>query len=111
LDDIFVIEDIVIDRQDGDYLRVLGDFVMIKYPDSHMGDFYIGKYYELGKEYEKADFYYKAAYGKMDPSNPNADAFYENIKRVNDLMKTEKKENPTEEIYENIEEQQEEGQE
>ena len=113
LDDIFVIEDIVIDRQDGDYLRVLGDFVMIKYPDSHMGDFYIGKYYELGKEYEKADFYYKAAYGKMDPSNPNADAFYENIKRVNDLMKTEKKENPTEEIIENenIEQQQEEGQE
>ena len=113
LDDIFVIEDIVIDRQDGDYLRVLGDFVMIKYPDSHMGDFYIGKYYELGKEYEKADFYYKAAYGKMDPSNPNADAFYENIKRVNDLMKTEKKENPTEEINENenIEQQPEEGQE
>ncbi|MDE0534973.1 alpha/beta hydrolase-fold protein [Tenacibaculum sp. L6] len=113
LDDIFVIEDIVIDRQDGDYLRVLGDFVMIKYPDSHMGDFYIGKYYELGKEYEKADFYYKAAYGKMDPSNPNADAFYENIKRVNDLMKTEKKENPTEEIIENenIEQQEEEGQE
>ena len=112
LDDIFVIEDIVIDRQDGDYLRVLGDFVMIKYPDSHMGDFYIGKYYELGKEYEKADFYYKAAYGKMDPSNPNADAFYENIKRVNDLMKTEKKENPTEEINENENiEQQEEGQE
>ncbi|CAM1364195.1 conserved exported hypothetical protein [Tenacibaculum sediminilitoris] len=97
LDDIFVIEDIVIDRQDGDYLRVLGDFVMIKYPDSHMGDFYIGKYYELGKDYEKADFYYKAAYGKMDPSNPNADAFYENIKRVNDLMGSKKEENNNEE--------------
>ena len=97
LDDIFAIEDIVIDRQDGDYLRVLGDFVMIKYPDSHMGDFYIGKYYELGKDYEKADFYYKAAYGKMDPSDPNANAFYENIKRVNDLMTTVKKEKPTQE--------------
>lgn len=93
LDDIFAIEGIVIDKQDGDYLRVLGDFVMIKYPDSHMGDYYVGKYYELGKDYEKADFYYKAAYGKMDPSNPNADAFYENIKRVNDLMGKESKDN------------------
>ncbi len=92
LDDIFAIEGIVMDQQDGDYLRVLGDFVMIKYPDSHIGDFYVGKYYELGKDYEKADFYYKAAYGKMDPSNPNADAFYENIKRVNDLKGSQPKE-------------------
>ncbi|MDE1208191.1 alpha/beta hydrolase-fold protein [Tenacibaculum larymnensis] len=111
LDDIFVIEDIVIDRQDGDYLRVLGDFVMIKYPDSHMGDFYIGKYYELGKDYEKADFYYKAAYGKMDPSDPNANAFYENIKRVNDLMGSKKKEEIKNNDEEIIEEQEEEGQE
>lgn len=103
LDDIFAIEDIVIDRQDGDYLRVFGDFVMIKYPDSHMGDYYVGMYYELGKDYEKADFYYKAAYGKMDPSNPNADAFYENIKRVNDLMGSKKKDS-NEEIIEEQEE-------
>ncbi|WP_428742283.1 alpha/beta hydrolase-fold protein [Tenacibaculum sp.] len=108
LDDIFAIEDIVIDRQDGDYLRVLGDFVMIKYPDSHMGDFYIGKYYELGKDYEKADFYYKAAYGKMDPSDPNTNAFYENIKRVNDLMTTVKKEKPTQENTEDENQEQQE---
>ncbi|TDQ23762.1 alpha/beta hydrolase-fold protein [Tenacibaculum caenipelagi] len=108
LDDIFAIEDIVIDRQDGDYLRVLGDFVMIKYPDSHMGDFYIGKYYELGKDYEKADFYYKAAYGKMDPSDPNANAFYENIKRVNDLMATVKKEKPAKEVNDENENQEQE---
>lgn len=103
LDDIFAIEGIVIDKQDGDYLRVLGDFVMIKYPDSHMGDFYVGKFHELGKDYEKADFYYKAAYGKMDPSNPNADAFYENIIRIQNLIKSEKKETPSEEPSEDIE--------
>ncbi|WP_299162026.1 alpha/beta hydrolase-fold protein [uncultured Tenacibaculum sp.] len=97
LDDIFAIEGIVIDKLDGDYLRVLGDFVMIKYPDSHIGDFYVGKYYELGKDYEKADFYYKAAYGKMDPSDPNANAFYENIKRVNDLKGSQPKEQPLDE--------------
>ncbi len=92
LDDIFAIEGIVIDQQDGDYLRVLGDFVMIKYPESHIGDFYVGKYYELGKDYEKADFYYKAAFGKMDPSDPNSNAFYENIKRVNSLKESQPKE-------------------
>lgn len=95
LDDIYAIEGIVMDKMDGDYLRVLGDFVMIKYPDSHIGDFYIGKFYELGKDYEKADFYYKQAYGKINLSDPNADDFYENIKRVNDLMGSQK---PDEEI-------------
>ena len=56
LDDIFAIEGLVIDKLNGDYLRVLGDFVSIKYPDSHIGDFYVGKYYEIGKDYEKAEF-------------------------------------------------------
>ncbi|WP_422090616.1 hypothetical protein [Tenacibaculum ovolyticum] len=101
LDDIFAIEGIVIDKLDGDYLRVLGDFVSIKYPDSHIGDFYVGKYHELGKDYEKAEFYYKAAFGKMNPSDPNANAFYENIKRVSDLKGSE----PKEEIIEDIPEE------
>lgn len=101
LDDIFAIEGIVIDKLDGDYLRVLGDFVMIKYPNSHIGDFYVGKYYEKGKDYEKAEFYYKAAYGKMEPSNPNANAFYENIKRVTDLKESQ----PKEEIIEDLPEE------
>lgn len=94
LDDVYAIEGIVIDKQNGDYLRVLGDFVMIKYPDLHLGDFYIGKFYEIGKDYEKADFYYKAAYGKMDPSDPNANDFYENIIRVNSLLEKQKAADP-----------------
>lgn len=96
LDDIFAIEGLVIDKLNGDYLRVLGDFVSIKYPDSHIGDFYVGKYYEKGKDYEKAEFYYKSAYGKMDPSDPNANAFYENINRVSKLKESQ----PNEEIIE-----------
>ncbi|CAL2101895.1 conserved protein of unknown function [Tenacibaculum sp. 190130A14a] len=104
LDDIFTIEGIVTDKQDGDYLRVLGDFVMIKYPDMHLGDYYVGKYYELGKDYERADFYYKAAFGKMDPSDPNANAFYENIKRVNDLLTKQKAEQKAQEEEFNEEE-------
>ena len=94
LDDIFAIEGLVIDKLNGDYLRVLGDFVSINYPDSHIGDFYVGKYYEKGKDYEKAEFYYKSAYGKMDPSDPNANAFYENINRVSKLKESQ----PNEEI-------------
>ena len=96
LDDIFAIEGLVIDKLNGDFLRVLGDFVSINYPDSHIGDFYVGKYYEKGKDYEKAEFYYKSAYGKMDPSDPNANAFYENINRVSKLKESQ----PNEEIIE-----------
>lgn len=103
LEDIYAIEGIVIDKQNGDYLRVLGDFVSIQYPDLHLGDYYIGKYYEIGEDYEKADFYYKAAYGKMNMSDPNANAFYENIKRVNDLLENQEKQNVTNEIEENTE--------
>ncbi|PQJ20724.1 hypothetical protein BSU00_10555 [Tenacibaculum sp. SG-28] len=103
LEDIYAIEGIVIDKQNGDYLRVLGDFVSIQYPDLHLGDYYIGKYYEIGEDYEKADFYYKAAYGKMNMSDPNANAFYENIKRVNDLLESQEKQNTNNEIEENTE--------
>lgn len=95
MDDIYTIEDIVIDKQDGDYLRVLGDFTMIKYPDSHLGDYYVGLYHEKGKDYEKAIFYYKEAYGKMDPSDPNTNAFYKNIERVTKLNENKPKEELT----------------
>ncbi|WP_299835684.1 alpha/beta hydrolase-fold protein [uncultured Tenacibaculum sp.] len=91
-EDIYAIEGIVIDKLDGDYLRVLGDFVMIKHPDSHLGEYYVGKFHETGKNYEQALFYYKEAYGKMELSNPNAEAFYENIIRIENAMKNAPKE-------------------
>ncbi len=95
--DIYAIEGIVIDKLDGDYLRVLGDFVMIKHPDSHLGEYYVGKYHELGRNYEQALFYYKEAYGKMDLSDSNTEAFYENIIRVEASLKNAPKEKPLEE--------------
>ncbi|SNR16965.1 conserved protein of unknown function [Tenacibaculum jejuense] len=93
-EDIYTIEGIVIDKQDGDYLRVLGDFVMIKHPESHLGEYYVGKFHETGKNYEQALFYYKEAYGKMELSDPNAEAFYENIIRIESAMKNAPKEEP-----------------
>lgn len=86
-EDIYAIEGIVIDKLNGDYLRVLGDFVMIKHPDSHLGEYYVGKYHEMGKDYKQALFYYKEAYGKMELSDPNAEPFYENIIRVEESLK------------------------
>lgn len=97
-EDIYAIEGIVIDKLDGDYLRVLGDFVMIKHPNSHLGEYYVGKYHELGRNYEQALFYYKEAYGKMELSDPNAEPFYENIIRVEKLLKNAPKEQPLEDI-------------
>ncbi len=92
MQDILAIESIVMDQQDGDYLRVLGDFTMIKHPDSPLGEFYTGMYYELGKDYERADTYYRSGYGKMDPSDPNADKFYSNLERITKLIENGPKE-------------------
>lgn len=86
LEDIYAIENIVIDKSNGDFLRVLGDFTLIKYPDSHLGDYYNGLYHEKGRDYERALFYYKEAYGAIDDTSPNKDKFYENIKRVDGLI-------------------------
>lgn len=94
IEDIYAIEGIVSDKMDGDYLRVLGEFAMIKYPDSPLGDYYIGKFHETGKNYDKALEYYMFGYGKMDPSDPKADAFYQNIDRVSKLKQEQPKEEP-----------------
>ena len=47
-----------------------------------MGHYYIGKYYETGKDYKSALKQYRLGYGKMNPEDPNADLFYENIERL-----------------------------
>ena len=81
-EDIYVVEKIIIDKENGDYLREFGEMIVKRFPSSPLGDYYIGRYYEEGKNIKKAIKYYKIGYGKMDPSDPNADAFYENIIRL-----------------------------
>ena len=83
--DIFAIEGIVIDKENGDYLKIFGEMIQKLYPKSHLGDYYIGKYFEKGKDNKKALFHYKIAYGKMNPADPNIDLFYKNIERVSGL--------------------------
>lgn len=80
--DIFAIEKIIIEKENGDRLLDFGKMILKLYPSSHLGDYYIGKYYETGKNFKRAITHYKIGYGKMDPADPNADAFYENILRL-----------------------------
>ncbi|MGY0407163.1 MAG: alpha/beta hydrolase-fold protein [Polaribacter sp.] len=80
--DIYAIENIIIDKENGDHLKDFGKMILKLFPSSPLGDYYIGKYYEQRKNKRKALKYYKIGYGKMNPSDPNADAFYENILRL-----------------------------
>jgi predicted alpha/beta superfamily hydrolase len=80
--DIYAIENIIIEKENGDRLRDFGKMILKLYPTSPLGDYYIGMYYETGKMIKKALNQYKIGYGKMDAADPNADAFYENILRL-----------------------------
>lgn len=80
--DVYAIENIIIEKENGDKLRDFGKMILKLFPSSPLGEYYIGKYYESNKMYKKAITYYKIGYGKMNPSDPNADAYYENILRL-----------------------------
>ncbi len=80
--DIYAIENIIIEKENGDRLRDFGKMILKLFPSSPLGEYYIGRYYETGKMYKKALKYYKIGYGKMDPSDPNSDAYYENVLRL-----------------------------
>ncbi|RUA12402.1 MAG: hypothetical protein DSY82_01380 [Flavobacteriia bacterium] len=82
--DIYMVEPIIIDKEDGNYLEEFGKMINRLYPDSPLGDYYIGLYYETGYNYKKALKYYKNGYAKIGSDNENADAYYQNIERVLD---------------------------
>lgn len=80
--DIYAIESIILDKENGDYLKNFGEMINKLYNESPIGDYYIGRYYETGQKFKKALTYYKSGYMKLDEGDPNADAYYENIERV-----------------------------
>ena len=80
--DIYTVEKLIIEKENGDHLREFGKMILKLFPASPLGDYYIGRYYETGKQLKKALKYYRIGYGKMDPADPNADAFYENVLRL-----------------------------
>ena len=58
------------------------------YPTSEMGHYYIGRYYESGKDYKQALEQYRLGYGKMNPADPNSDLFYQNVERMIEKKKS-----------------------
>lgn len=82
--DVFAIESIVIDQENGDYLAEFGEMIYQLYPESPLSDYYIGMYYEKGGKYKQALKNYKNGYAKMDENASDAEAYYQNIERVLD---------------------------
>lgn len=80
--DIFAIESIILDKENGDYLKNFGEMINRLYKESPIGDYYIGRYYETGGKFKQALGYYKSGYMKLPEGDPNADGYYENIERV-----------------------------
>ncbi|APG64269.1 hypothetical protein LPB136_02295 [Tenacibaculum todarodis] len=80
--DIFIIEDVIIDKEDGDYLRNFGEMILNVYPRSHIGDYYVGLYFEKKGKMSLALESYRSGYDKMSNSDPNKSLFYTNIERV-----------------------------
>ncbi|MGV6845684.1 MAG: alpha/beta hydrolase [Lutibacter sp.] len=81
--DIFAIEPIILDKENGDYLKDFGEMINKMFKESAIGDYYIGRYYETGGKLKQALKYYKSGYMKLPEDDPNADGYYENIERVN----------------------------
>lgn len=80
--DIFAIEPIILDKENGDYLKSFGEMINKLYKESPIGDYYLGRYYETGGKLRQALNYYKSGYMKLPEGDPNADGYYQNIERV-----------------------------
>jgi len=80
--DIIAIESIIIDKENGDHLKTYGDMILNLYPFSPLGHYYLGRYFESGQNWRRALQEYRLGYGKMDPADPNADKFYQNVQRM-----------------------------
>ncbi|PIE48735.1 MAG: hypothetical protein CSA39_06195 [Flavobacteriales bacterium] len=99
--DIFAIESIILDKEDGAYLEEFGKMINRLYPESPIGDYYIGQYYETGNDLKKALKYYKNGYAKISSEDPNADGYYQNVERV--MAKQKHLENGSTEFLDNPE--------
>ncbi|MFT4576933.1 MAG: putative alpha/beta superfamily hydrolase [Polaribacter sp.] len=80
--DIIAIESIIIDQENGDHLKTYGEMILNLYISSPLGHYYLGRYFEAGENWRRALHEYRLGYGKMDPADPNADKFYQNVLRM-----------------------------
>lgn len=80
--DIYAIESIIIDKEKGEYLRDFGEMIYKLFPESPLGDYYIGLDFELRGKYKRALEAYKEGYMKFEGKPTEAENFYQNIERV-----------------------------
>ena len=80
--DIFAVESIILDKEEGNYLEEFGKMINRLYPESPIGDYYIGQYYESGNDYKRALKYYKNGYSKISGEDPNAEGYFQNVERI-----------------------------
>ncbi len=81
--DIYAIEGIILDKENGDFLNEFGSMIMRLFPESPIGDYYVGQYFEKAKKYKRAITHYKNGYAKISTENQEeADGYYQNIERV-----------------------------
>jgi predicted alpha/beta superfamily hydrolase len=80
--DIYAVESIIIDEENGRYLAEFGEMIEKLYPETPLSDYYIGMFYERQGKYKQALKFYKNGYAKMDQNGENAEDFYQNIERV-----------------------------
>ena len=80
--DIYAIEGIIIDKENGEYLRDFGEMIFKLYPESPLGNYYIGLGFELNGKFKRALEAYKEGYMKIEGSPKDADLFYKNVERV-----------------------------
>ena len=85
--DIYAIESIIIDKENGEYLRDFGEMIYKLFPESHLGDYYIGLDFEFRGRYKQALQAYKEGYMKITSGIEDADNFYKNVERVVGKMK------------------------
>lgn len=80
--DIYAVEPIIIDKENGEFLRDFGEMIYKLYPESPLGDYYIGLDFEYRGRYKQALDAYKEGYMKIEGSPENAESFYKNVERV-----------------------------
>jgi len=98
--DIFAVEALILDKENGDYLEEFGKMINRLYPESPIGDYYIGQYYETGNDFKQALKYYKNGYSKISSEDPNGDGYYENVERVLAKVKQNRSRPEEEEVVE-----------
>ncbi|WP_196896000.1 alpha/beta hydrolase [Aureivirga marina] len=84
--DIYAIESIVIEKENGDYLKDFGKMLNKLYEESPLGNYYLGMYYEKKNKLKKALRYYKDGYMKVPNDHESAVGYYRNVERVLEKM-------------------------